>query len=109
MRGALLALVLVPALALADEPPVAPIEAGAPAAFDGLLVPPGRMQLLLECDLRRVEAEGNVAARDKALKTLEEQLATEKQRQISGSGSFGFWSGLVLGVVATGALVWAVK
>lgn len=106
-----LVLLLLPALALADEPAVMPIAAAEPAPFDGLLVPEGRMAVLLACDLRRVEAEGHVAARDLALKTLEAELAVERQRQISGTwwSRNGFWFGAGLGAATVLGVVWLVK
>lgn len=117
-RGAL-ALLLAPAIALAEkpapvpasEPPVTPIEAGAPAPFDGVVMTEPRLVYFLGLAPWVAEVEGQVTARDRALKTIEEQLATEKQRQINGTwwGRNGFWFGVALGVAATGALVWAVK
>lgn len=95
----------------ASEPPAAPLALGAAAPFEGILLSEARMTYYLCLDLRVKEAEGNVAARDEALKALEADYAKEKQRQINAGwfGRNGWWIGFVAGVVATSAVVWAVK
>jgi hypothetical protein len=104
-----LALLLVPALALAEDP--APLRAGDPAPYAGILLDEPRLLHFLALDLRVKELEGEVGARDKALVTLEAQLAVEKQRQISETwwSRNKLWFGVALGVAASAAVVYAVK
>lgn len=106
-----LALLLVPALAFgqplpADEPPVVAVEQGDAAPYRGLCMTEARAAYFLGLDLRVTEAEANVAARDKAIATLEQDLAKEKTRS---QGGWGFWVGVGLGATAVAGLVYLVR
>lgn len=82
----------------------APLVAGDPAPFDGVLLRPEKLETYLRLEIDLVEARSMSEAKDKALHALEQDLAKEKDRPRSGAGSF--WWGFGAGVVASALLVW---
>lgn len=87
------------------SPEATPLLSGSAAPFDGVLVPEVVVQRWALKDVELTNCNGQVTARDKAIKTLEDQLS----QKIDG----GWWSrngfkiGLITGTVATLSLGWA--
>ena len=100
----------IPGDELAKEPPATPLETGQPAPFDGVLLSEKRLAFYLDADLRVTEAQARANALEKAIATLEADLAHERQRQISATwwSRNSVWLGLAAGVGASVAVyVWS--
>lgn len=99
-------------------PEVVDLEEGLPAPFSGLLLTEARFLVYAGQQVRITELEGRLEIRERLLRETADELAevrarigeeTEAAREAAEPGFWSrnsFWFGAVVGLVATGALVW---